>query len=167
VKFVKDYAAAGLKDKVPLLGAGFLTEPDVLPAQGKSALGVITSHFYTPVLDTPTNKKFVQDFRQKFGGKMPDGFACQGHDTAEVIVRALKAVDGHTEDKDKLVDAIAKVQFDSPRGRFRFDPKTHNVVQPFIYVREVKEVEGFGLTNVPFDKFADVADPGTACTLPA
>jgi branched-chain amino acid transport system substrate-binding protein len=167
VNFVKQFDQFGLKADVKLCGAGFLTEPDVLPAQGKSALGVITSHFYTPVLDSPTNKKFVQDFRQKFAGKMPDGFACQGHDTAEVIVRALKAVDGNTQDKDKLVDAIANVQFDSPRGRFRFDPKTHNVVQSFIYVREVKEVEGFGLTNVPIDKFADVTDPGTACTLPA
>ena len=33
VKFVKDYAAAGLKEKVPLLGAGFLTD-GTLDAQG-------------------------------------------------------------------------------------------------------------------------------------
>src|SRR5882672_3105498 len=32
-KFVKDYAAAGLKDKIPLYGSGFLTE-GVLAAQG-------------------------------------------------------------------------------------------------------------------------------------
>jgi len=52
------------------------------------------------------------------------------------------------------------------RGRFRFDPKSHNVIQPFIYVREVKEVGG-GLNNVPIDKVANVTDPGTGCTLPA
>ena len=66
----------------------------------------------------------------------------------------------------KLVDAIARQEFDSPRGRFRFDPRTHNVIQPFIYVREVKEVAG-GLNNVVIDKIADVRDPGTGCTLPA
>jgi branched-chain amino acid transport system substrate-binding protein len=108
----------------------------------------------------------VKDFREKFFNKVPDGFACQGYDTAEVIIRALKAVNGNTQDKDKLVDAIAKVEFDSPRGRFRFDPKTHNVIQPYIYVREVREVFG-GLNNVPIDKVADVRDPGTGCTLPA
>jgi branched-chain amino acid transport system substrate-binding protein len=166
VNFVKQYDQFGLKQSVKLTGAGFLTEPDVLPAQGQSALGVITGHFYTPVLDNPTNQRFVKDFREKFGGKMPDGFACQGYDTAEVIVRALKAVNGNTQDKDKLVDAIAKTEFDSPRGRFRFDPKTHNVIQPFIYVREVKETPG-GLNNVPIDRVADVRDPGTGCTLPA
>jgi branched-chain amino acid transport system substrate-binding protein len=166
VNFVKQYDQFGLKGAMKLTGAGFLTEPDVLPAQGKSALGVITGHFYTPQLDNPVNKKFVADFKAKFGGKTPDGFACQGYDTAEAIVRALKAVKGNTQDKDKLVAALEKVEFDSPRGRFRFDPKTHNVIQPFIYVREVKEVAG-GLDNVPIDKIANVADPGTGCTLPA
>jgi branched-chain amino acid transport system substrate-binding protein len=112
------------------------------------------------------NQRFVKDFREKFGGKMPDGFACQGYDTAEVIVRALKAVNGNTRDKAKLVEVIEKLEFDSPRGRFRFDQKTHNVIQPFIYVREVKEVPG-GLNNVVIDRVANVADPGTGCTLPA
>jgi branched-chain amino acid transport system substrate-binding protein len=167
VNFVKQYDEFGLKQAgIKLTGAGFLTEPDVLPAQGKAALGTITGHFYTPQLDNPVNQRFVKEFREKFGGKTPDGFACQGYDTAEVIVRALKAVNGNTQDKDKLVAAIAVAEFDSPRGRFRFDPKSHNVVQPFIYVREVREVAG-GLTNVPIDKVADVRDPGTGCTLPA
>jgi branched-chain amino acid transport system substrate-binding protein len=166
VNFVKQYDQFGLKQSIKLTGAGFLTEPDVLPAQGAAALGIITGHFYTPLLDNPVNHRFVKDFRDKFFGKIPDGFACQGYDTAEVIVRTLKAVNGNTQDKDKLVDAIAKMEFDSPRGRFRFDPKTHNVIQPYIYVREVREVFG-GLNNVPIDKVADVRDPGTGCTLPA
>jgi branched-chain amino acid transport system substrate-binding protein len=166
VNFVKQYDQFGLKQSIKLTGAGFLTEPDVLPAQGASALGVITGHFYTPLLDNPTNQRFVKEFRDKFGGKMPDGFACQGYDTAEVIVRSLKAVNGNTQDKDKLVDTITRIEFESPRGHFRFDPKTHNVIQPFIYIREVKEVSG-GLNNVPIDKVADVRDPGTGCTLPA
>jgi len=166
VNFVKQYDQFGLKQSIKLTGAGFLTEPDVLPAQGASALGAITGHFYTPLLDNQTNHRFVKDFRDKFFGKVPDGFACQGYDTAEVILRAVKALNGNTQDKDKLVDAIAKVEFESPRGHFRFDPKTHNVIQPFIYVREVREVYG-GLNNVPIDKVADVRDPGTGCTLPA
>jgi branched-chain amino acid transport system substrate-binding protein len=166
VNFVKQYDQFGLKGQVKLTGAGFLTEPDVLPAQSKAALGVITGHFYTPQLDNPVNKKFVSDFKAKFGGKTPDGFACQGNDTAEVIVRAVKAVNGNTQDKEKLVAALEKVDFESPRGHFRFDPKTHNVIQPFIYIREVKEVAG-GLDNVPIDRVANVADPGTGCTLPA
>ena len=39
VKFVKDYAAAGLKKSVPLYGPGFLTD-GTLPAQGEAAEGL-------------------------------------------------------------------------------------------------------------------------------
>jgi branched-chain amino acid transport system substrate-binding protein len=165
VNFVKQYDQFGLKQTVKLTGAGFLTEPDVLPAQGKAALGVLTGHFYTPLLDNPVNQRFVKEFKEKYKAT-PDGFACQGYDTAEVIVRALKAVNGNTQDKTKLREAIARVEFDSPRGRFRFDPKTQNIVQPYIYVREVRE-SGGELNNVVIDKIADVKDPGTGCTLPA
>ncbi len=164
VNFVKQYDQYGLKGSVRLTGAGFLTEPDVLPAQGKAALGVVTGHFYTPLLDNPVNQRFVKEFREKYRAT-PDGFACQGYDTAEVIVRALRAVNGNTKDKSALRQAIARVEFDSPRGRFRFDPRTQNVIQPYIYVREVREVGG-ELNNVPVDKIADVKDPGTGCTLP-
>jgi branched-chain amino acid transport system substrate-binding protein len=41
VNFVKQYDQFGLKGAVKLTGAGFLTEPDVLPAQGQAALGTI------------------------------------------------------------------------------------------------------------------------------
>ncbi|MEK7386638.1 MAG: ABC transporter substrate-binding protein, partial [candidate division NC10 bacterium] len=68
VNFVKQYDQFGLKGAVKLTGAGFLTEPDVLPAQGGSALGIITGHFYTPLLDNPVNHRFVKEFREKFFG---------------------------------------------------------------------------------------------------
>jgi branched-chain amino acid transport system substrate-binding protein len=50
VKFVKDYAAAGLKDKIPLYGSGFLTE-GVLAAQGYAAEGLLTTLHYADSLD--------------------------------------------------------------------------------------------------------------------
>ena len=164
VRFVKQYDEFGLKATSRLCGAGFLTETDVLPAQGKSALGIITGHFYSTLLDNPTNKRFVREFREKFK-KTPDGFAVQGHDTAQAILFALRATGGDTQDKDRVIEALRRAEFDSPRGRFRFDPRTQNVIQPFIYVREVREVGG-ELANAVIDRVADVRDPGTGCTLP-
>ena len=164
VRFVRQYDEFGLRARSKLCGAGFLTETDVLPAEGKSALGVITGHFYSTLLDNPTNRQFVREFRETFK-KTPDGFAVQGYDTAQTIVHALKATGGDTQNKDRLIEAVRRVEFDSPRGRFRFDPKTQNVIQPFIYIREVREVGG-ELANVVIDQVANVKDPGTGCTLP-
>jgi branched-chain amino acid transport system substrate-binding protein len=164
VRFVKQFDEFGLKAATRLCGAGFLTETDVLPAQGASALGIVTGHFYSTLLDNPANKQFVREFRAKFG-RTPDAFAVQGYDTARVIVLALTATAGDTQNQDRLIEALRAVDFDSPRGRFRFDPRTQNVIQPFVYVREVKEVGG-ELANVVIDRVANVRDPGTGCSLP-
>src|SRR6218665_309504 len=56
-KFIRDYAAAGLKDKIALYGSGFLTE-GVLDAAGPAADGIITTMHYSDSLDTPRNKQF-------------------------------------------------------------------------------------------------------------
>ncbi len=164
VRFVRQYDEFGLRARSRLCGAGFLTESDVLPAQGQSALGIITGHFYSTLLDNPANKAFVRAFRAKYA-RTPDGFAVQGYDSAQVIAHGLTATGGDTRDKDRLLEALRGVEFDSPRGRFRFDPRTQNVIQPFIYVREVREVDG-ELANVVVDRIANVRDPGTGCTLP-
>jgi len=157
VTFVKAYAQFGLAGKIPLVGPGFLVESDVLPAQGDAALGIKNTMHWAPTLDTPENKKFMEDFKKKTG-KDANVFAVQGFDTARVIVEAVNAVQGNTQDKEKFLEALRAVKFKGPRGDFRFDPKTQNVIQ-HIYLREVKKVDGT-LTNVVIQDLGEVADPG-------
>ena len=52
VKFVKDYAAAGLNKTIPLYGPGFLTD-GTLEAQGDAAQGMLTTLHYADGLNTP------------------------------------------------------------------------------------------------------------------
>ncbi|MFQ5344207.1 MAG: ABC transporter substrate-binding protein, partial [Anaerolineae bacterium] len=57
-----------------------------------------------------------------------------------------------------VIEALAAVKFKSPRGEFKFDPATHNVVNP-IYVRQVQKVEG-ALHNVVLENLGEFPDPG-------
>src|SRR4029077_7109601 len=57
VKFVKDYAAAGLNKSIPLVGPGFLTD-GTLDAQGEAAQGMLTALHYADGLNNPKNKAF-------------------------------------------------------------------------------------------------------------
>ena len=75
-KFIKDYAAAGLKDKIPLYGSGFLTE-GVLDAAGPAADGIITTMHYSDSLDTPRNKQFRLEYAKAFRSQ-PNVYAMQG-----------------------------------------------------------------------------------------
>jgi branched-chain amino acid transport system substrate-binding protein len=73
-------------------------------------------------------------------------------------VEAINATQGNTGDKDKLIEAIGGVTFDGPRGAFKMDPNTHNVIQ-HIYIRDVQEVDG-ALHNVILKDVGEIADPG-------
>jgi branched-chain amino acid transport system substrate-binding protein len=57
------------------------------------------------------------------------------------------------------MSAIAAVKFKSPRGDFKFDPVTHNVVQT-IYIRKTVKDPKLGWTNQVIDQYPEVADPG-------
>lgn len=157
VRFVQQYEQFGLKGKIPLVGPGFLTETDVLPQQQAAAEGIRTSLHYSHLLDTPENKKFVEAYQGKYN-EVPSVFALQSYDAAQLIDAAIKATEGNTSDKDKLVAAMEATTLTSPRGPFRIDPETHNPIM-HVYLREVQKV-GDGWGNVVIQDLGEFKDPG-------
>ncbi|MDI5984017.1 ABC transporter substrate-binding protein [Halomonas sp. M4R5S39] len=148
VSFVRDYAASGLKDSIPLLGSGFLTEGN-LAAIGEAGEGVMTTLHYAETLDTPQNRAFVEAYRDAYG-ELPDAYAVQGYDTGMLLLQAMEAVGGDTGDQDRLIEALSSVQLDSPRGPLRFSGSHHPIQN--IYLREIRngrhEVQGIAFENL-------------------
>ena len=68
VKFVKDYAAAGLNKSIPLYGPGFLTD-GTLEAQGDAAQGMFTTLHYADNLNTPRDNAFRLSFAKSLQGQ--------------------------------------------------------------------------------------------------
>ncbi|MCP5287238.1 MAG: ABC transporter substrate-binding protein [Burkholderiaceae bacterium] len=157
VKFVKDWAAAGLKNSVPLMGSGFLTD-GTLTAQGEAAQGLITSLHYGDEIKNARNDAFRNKFAVAHKAN-PDVYAMQGFDAAQMLIAGVNAVKGDISQKDKLYAAIAGAKIDSPRGTFTLS-KAHNPVQDF-YVREVKG-EYNVVTGVAVKA---LADPGRGCRM--
>jgi branched-chain amino acid transport system substrate-binding protein len=157
VKFVKDYAAAGLKDKIPLLGAGFLTD-GTLEAQGAAAEGVLTTLHYADNLRTPRNTAFRLAYAKSYDSKA-DVYAVQGYDSAQLLGIGLRAVNGDLNQRPLLIRAMAAAEIDSPRGKITLSP-SHNVVQDF-YLRQVQNGENnsIGLAAKA------LSDPARGCTM--
>jgi branched-chain amino acid transport system substrate-binding protein len=157
VKFVKDYAAAGLNKTVPLFGSGFLTD-GTLEAQGAAAQGLFTTLHYADNLDTPRNNAFRKSFALTYKANA-DVYAVQGYDAAQIFAAGLKAVNGDLAKRDALTAAMRKVTVDSPRGKFTISP-AGNPVQD-MYLREAKGV------NNEFRSVAvkGLADPARGCKL--
>jgi len=157
VKFVKDYAAAGLRKSIPLVGPGFLTD-GTLQAQGDAAQGLETTLHYADGLDLPRDKEFRAAFKAA-AKRDADVYAVQGYDTGQLLVAGLNAVKGDVAAKPALIAAWEKAEIDSPRGKFTLS-KAHNPIQD-IYLRKVA-----GLEN----KYVSVAvkalaDPARGCKM--
>jgi len=156
-KFIRDYAAAGLKGKIPLYGSGFLTE-GVLDAAGPAADGIITTMHYSDSLDTPRNKQFRLDYAKTFR-LQPDVYAVQGYDTGLLLSQGAAAVKGDLNNKAAVQKAMESAVIDSPRGKWTMS-KSHNPVQD-IYLRVVENKEN----KVIGVAAKALADSGAGCKM--
>ncbi len=159
INFLKQAKQANLFRNMKVTGSGYFVEQDVLQVIGDAApIGAVSGLHWALTLDNKENKDFVAEYKRKFN-KQADVFAMQGFDTARVIVEALNAVKGDTTNKDAFLKAIAGVKFKSPRGDFKFDPDTNNVINA-IYIRELVNDPQFGPANKVIRTVPDVKDPG-------
>jgi branched-chain amino acid transport system substrate-binding protein len=133
VSFVKQYAEFGVKDSIPLVGSGFLTEGGVLVAQGAAAEGIKTSQSYAPALDNAANKSFAAAY-EKAAKRPPTVYAVQTWDAALVLDEAIQAA-GTAEGPElaKALGELGKIK-DSPRGPWSFKDQSPEQI---MYLRDV------------------------------
>jgi branched-chain amino acid transport system substrate-binding protein len=140
LRFSKQYAEAGLKGKLPLIGGGTFTDEHVLRTMGDEVLGVITALHYSAALTTPANRRFAQAYEAKF--KQIPSYYSEGTYVAGIALKAaLEGIGGEIENAEKFLGALRRVDLsDAPRGPMRFDD-FGNPIQS-IYVRRVEKVSG-------------------------
>lgn len=157
VKFVKDYAAAGLNKSIQLVGPGFLTD-GTLEAQGDAAQGLLTTLHYADGLSNAKDKAFRAAYEKAYKTE-PDVYAVQGYDAAQLLAAGLRAVNGDMSKRKELVAAMETAKIDSPRGALTLS-KSHNPVHD-IYLRKVEGKQN-KLVNVAVQ---NLADPSRGCKM--
>jgi len=141
VQFVKQYAQSGLKAKLPLLGAGVLSDEFALGAMGDDAVGVVTALPWAPTLTTPANQAFMKLAEARLR-RPPDSFHAFMFSAGRWICHAAQAVGGQVQDRERFLAAIrrASEMVEDPRGPIALDQygnPTQNV-----YVRKVEKTGG-------------------------
>jgi branched-chain amino acid transport system substrate-binding protein len=135
VQFVRQYHQAGLRDRIPLYTV-FTVDETTLPAIKEAAVGQYEARFWSPDMDTPASKKYVSDFRKKFG-YTPSFYGAQSYEGILLIDSAVKAVKGNVKDTKAMVTALRKADYDSIRGRYKFNVN-HHPIQNFYLLKAVK-----------------------------
>jgi branched-chain amino acid transport system substrate-binding protein len=89
LRFPKQYQDAGLKARLPLIGGGTSFDEFVLPSLGDEAVGAITPLIYSAAIDTPVNRRFVKEFRTKYG-KVPGYYGEASYTAARWIAESRR-----------------------------------------------------------------------------
>ena len=154
VRFVKQFRASGLADKMAFLSS-FTVDETTLPAQKDDAVGFNAATNWAPDLDNAQTKDFVAAFEKEYG-YIPGGYAMQAYDTAMLIDAAVREAGG-IEDRDAVRKALKNADFTSLRGDFSFN-NNHYPVQDFYLLKVVKRDDGQYHTSVVEKVFDDYGD---------
>jgi branched-chain amino acid transport system substrate-binding protein len=141
VRFAKQYAESGLKDKLPLVGIGVFTDESALRSMGDEAIGVVTALIWSPTLSSPANQAFMKQAEARLK-RTPAYFHAVMYSAGRWVTEAAKAVDGKVEDKARFLAAIRKASetTEDPRGPIKLDD--YNNPTQNVYILKVERVGG-------------------------
>ncbi len=160
VNYVNQYAQSRLKPVS--MGPQSNADDFFFSAMKDNALGVIGAGHYVVSMDTPRNKAFVDAFRKRYN-RLPGAVDLQGYDSANLIIAATKKLNGNLTDKKAVRQAMLEADINSPRGYFKIDPNTGNVIQNIYITKVVKRGEVYG--HEVLQTFEKVQDTDTTCKL--
>ena len=146
--FMRQYAQAGLT-KTPLysvFSVDSLSLPKLQRAKLTNVLGTYSTQFWAPDLDTPVNKKFVADYRKKFGS-YPSHYGAQSYDSIMLIDSAVRAAGGDLKKMDTMRAAFRKADYGSVRGKYVYG-NNHFPIQDFYLRKVIADADGKWTTKI-------------------
>lgn len=150
IRFTRAFSDFGVE--LPLIGHGSTTDEQVLEEQQQFAEGAVTTLHYAGALDTEDNVAFREAFEEEY--RSVSQYAEHGYASAMVIEAALASLDGEVT-PEALVDAIAAVEVEAPRGPLSFDEYGQAVYN--VYVRETVQDDEGRWVNQVIHTFEDVS----------
>ncbi|HLQ64351.1 MAG TPA: ABC transporter substrate-binding protein [bacterium] len=148
LRFLSQYQEFGLKDKIPVIGGGTLTDEHILPQMGNEALDVITALHYSAALSTAENRAFASAYSKKTS-RAPSYYSENAYTGARFVYEALQAVRGSVDNKEAFLTALRRVVVpDAPRGPVRLDAYSNPIQN--VYIRRVERRGGLLQNTVLF-----------------
>ena len=138
VRFMKQYAAAGLK--FPVLAGETGGDDALMRSFGDEAIGMISCCPYTLDFQSESNKRLIAAMNKDYNVD-PGFYAALLYVNGMVIEAGLEKAGGKSDNKEDFIKALRGVTLtDTPRGPLKFD-RFGNVVGNF-YVRKVEKAGG-------------------------
>jgi urea transport system substrate-binding protein len=165
VSFYRQWAAAGMKKKIPMASTTLGGGNETLLLTPEEADGIVVAYSYFQEVDNPSNKAFLQKFHAKLGDKAPylgGELAMRTYVGFNLWAEGVRRA--KSTDRMKVIEALENgIAFDGPPGRTVIDGKTNHVSLD-VYLAEVAN-RGFKV----LEHFPDQppADTASVCDLKA
>ena len=141
VRFAKQYAEQGLKERLPLIGIGVFTDESALRSMGDEAIGIVTSLIWAPTLQTPANQTFMRLAEAK-GKNPPAYFTAVMYSAGRWITAAASALEGQVEDRARFLAAIRRASETTPDPRGPITLDEYGNPTQNVYILKVERVSG-------------------------
>jgi len=138
----------GLLSNLTVVGASGTVTSQNIGAIGAAAEGFATGVGYSPQIDTPANKKFVEAFRAA-AKTDPDLYGADSYGLLFAYKAAVEKA-GSTE-TGKVREALRGLSWQTPQGEKTIRAGDHQAMQP-MYVVRVNKGKFDIIANVPADK---------------
>ncbi len=110
---------------VPIIGGDGWEAPQLIELGGKAVEGTYYSTYFSAENNAPEVRSFVERYRARWGGEVPEAVSALGYDAVYLIVQAMKKIG--TTDGPKLRDAIAATKnFPGVTGQTTIDEKRNS-----------------------------------------
>ena len=110
-------------------------------AEPGSAEGAITSTSWIAAVDIPENRKFLRNYRQKYGGE-PGSYSALSYASVYILAEAISKAS--SVDPRAVRDSMADVRLKTLLGEFYFDRDGDAVYEPITARVRDGEFEVFG-----------------------
>jgi branched-chain amino acid transport system substrate-binding protein len=94
-------------------------------------------YYYYAFPKNPVNDWLVSEHRKRFANAPPDFFTAGGMSAAMAVVAGITKAGG--TDTEKLIEAMAGMEFDTPKGKMIFRKEDHQAMQPMYHFKVKKD----------------------------
>jgi branched-chain amino acid transport system substrate-binding protein len=132
VRFFTQMAEYGVNKNVQIVGASGTVTSQNLSAVGKAAEGFVTGVGYSTEINSPENKKFVNDFKVAWKAD-PDLYGADSYGLLYFYKAAVEKA--KSTDTDKVRTAMRDLEWMTPQGKKKMRAGDHQAIQNMYAVR--------------------------------
>lgn len=164
INFLNQAKQFGLSDNVVIGGISINLDSNIR-AVGPAAKGIWGNMNYSPSIDTPQNKRFVEAWRKHYNGSEPTDLEGENYAGMQTIIQAVERA--KSVKPADIAKAMRGATFETVFGASTYRAEDNQLILPN-YFGQVREVDGKLKNTVVLTVTADKANPPPdgSCKLP-